>query len=965
MKRFSFLLLIVAACTLQVNALLPQMWDFGAQQFSGYQNMLSEAEINSWFDVEPGTTNVNVENINASDSCNFRFDGGGKNNHRLRTTNEDLTCYDRKSLKDGDGNVYTGYIYSNAGSNPNVFIEQEFEAGDKIEYYVGSNGGAEKYVFQSPSGVQVEGEYTAAAKIEKLTFYAGETGKYRLFGRDEKLVVARIVRTPAQKGGFEGKVVAPKSIPDSYKLVFTNTATGKSDSVAPQLDNYDIDVLSIGYEYAISLANANGYVVVTENPVALNETSQHLDIEIKAVSLSTISGKIAGLPTEELSIVEFEFTIPDDRLYQPEYYINRQTGEYNMVLETNAEYGIDPLYVNDYEMDIKTISVEGDITDYDLKFAGKPRYHITIEPTPSEMTEYLAESEFVFTNLNEKGYVYKFIGLKEITLRDGVYSVVVNLINIPLSDVSQMLTSNLVVNGADVTKVIDFEIKGESISYDYTSELYVEPSAFEEGAVMLPDDKLRFATINEALDAVRHMNRSNDQRVTIFIEPGNYEEMLKIDMNSITLRNMSSSPSTALKNGGVDIEDNAVRITGYYGCGYSYASMGKDYFWDARTLQVNKENGYPSTVNQGGTSTSYWNSVVLVSAKDFEAYDIIFENSFNQYISKKESEDVVYEIEGASKGVRPIDSGNTDVQKRSFRERACAIAFTKTADRAYMENCRVIGRQDAIYGDQGARVAIQGGSLMGACDYIFGGMTLVCNETELEMLVTNDGNDVTYITAAKQDNGVRGYLFNKCHVTSAKPEVDMIESAFAKPGYWGRPWSTTAETVFFNTIVDSCLNTGYSGRSLINADGWNNGLTASGSPRSYEYNTQECVDNSAKRLSWGTVLTEPVLPDGTKITLFNFTKGKDDWDPFREQISSIQTIDDTELGITVFAANNILTIGADTSEWETTQCIIYDISGRQIINQTINAATSLYLDNGIYIVSLQCKGKNQISKVRI
>lgn len=964
MKRIAFFTLFIAAVALQVNAQLPQVWDLGAQQLSDCQNMLSEAEINSWFDVEPGSTNINVSDINASDSCNFRFDGGGKTNHRLRTTNEALTCYDRKSLKDADGNVYSGYIYSNAGSNPNVFIEQNFEAGDKIEYYVGSNGGAETYVFQSPSGVQVEGNYTAAAKIEKLTFYVGETGKHRIFGKDEKLVVARIVRTPALKGGFEGKVVAPKSIPDTYQLVFTNTATGHADSVAPQLDDYKIEGLSVGYEYAISLANANGYIVTTENPVALNETSQKLDIEIKGVSLSTVSGKIDGLTENELSIVEFEFTRPADKIYQPEYYIDRQTGEYNMVLETNVEYAIDPLYVNDYEMTISTIKVEGDVADFALKFVEKPRYNITIKPTGLDL-EFLSESEFVFTNLNEKGYVYKFTGPKDITLRDGVYNVVVNLINVPLPEVSQLLTSNLVVNGADVTKIIDFEVSDDPISYDYMPEIYVEPSSFGEGAVILPDLKLRFATINEALDAVRHMNRGNDQRVTIFIEPGNYEEMLKIDLNNITLRNASLTPSNALKNGGVDIDDNAVRITGYYGCGYSYASMGKDFFWDARTLQVNKENGYASTVNQGGTSSSYWNAVVLVSAKDFEAYDIIFENSFNQYISKKESEDVVYEIEGASKGTRPTEAGNTDVQKRSFRERACAIAFTKTADRAYLENCRVVGRQDAIYGDQGARVAIQGGALMGACDYIFGGMTLVCNETELEMLVTNDGNDVTYITAAKQDAGVRGYLFNKCHVTSAKPEIDMVETAYAKPGYWGRPWSPNAETVFFNTIVDSCLNTAYSGRSLINAEGWNNGLTSSGSPRSYEYGTQECVDNSDKRIAWGVVLTEPVLTDGTKISLFNFTKGKDDWNPFQEDISGIQTVSETELDITVVAADNILTIGRNMSDMETTQCTIYDISGRQIMSQTINAATSIYLSNGIYIVNLQRNSKSQTVKIRI
>ena len=304
-------------------------------------------------------------------------------------------------------------------------------------------------------------------------------------------------------------------------------------------------------------------------------------------------------------------------------------------------------------------------------------------------------------------------------------------------------------------------------------------------------------------------------------------------------------------------------------------------------MAVNKENGYFSTVNAGGASTTHWNSTVVVYGKNFCAEGIIFENSYNQYISQKESEDVVEVI--ATLPARPTTAGSTAVQARNYRERACALAFAKGSDRGYIKNCRIVGRQDALYGDNDVRVAVEGGILNGACDYIFGGMTLAVKKAELAMLVTSDNNDVAYITASKTDSGKRGYLFYECSVTSAEPEVDMTETTPAKPGYWGRPWSSNAETVFFRTKV------GKNGTaSLIAPAGWNNGLVSSGSSRSYEFATEEesGVDNSANRVSWATVLQTATLPDNTEITLFNFTKGSDNWQPFSEDPEGFESVKD-------------------------------------------------------------------------
>ena len=73
-----------------------------------------------------------------------------------------------------------------------------------------------------------------------------------------------------------------------------------------------------------------------------------------------------------------------------------------------------------------------------------------------------------------------------------------------------------------------------------------------------------YQTINSALAAVRAMTRPNKERVKIMIDPGNYEEMPVIDVDSVSFINAASKPNINLTNQGVDIDPNAVRITSYY-----------------------------------------------------------------------------------------------------------------------------------------------------------------------------------------------------------------------------------------------------------------------------------------------------------------------------------------------------------------------------------------------------------------
>ena len=401
--------------------------------------------------------------------------------------------------------------------------------------------------------------------------------------------------------------------------------------------------------------------------------------------------------------------------------------------------------------------------------------------------------------------------------------------------------------------------------------------------------------ISPAIDSARTVYAASGERTTICLEPGNYEGALTIDVPGLRLVNASRRPSIALQNGGVDIDQQAVRITSYYGHGYQYASMG-------------------DTFNYGGKRTRRWNASVLVTAPDFYAEGIIFENSFNQYISAAEAADTLTIITASepigmfpmvrpgdrtsfnypapsplpasgagefgrdrtSMGmpVRPKTIGSTEVQQKRFIERAAASSFTESATNAVLRNCRCVGHQDVLYGDQGASVYVDGGILQGGVDFIFGGLMLAVRRATIVINVSDEKGDRCYITASRNDpDGThetadkygnpapganpRGMLFYRCHIRFAT--TDELVHPGTTPAYLARPWRWWGETVWaYTTWDEGCLA----------PEAWHTGLTkGTPCPYSYEYRSQ---DRSVGRPDWVTVLRRPRLPDGTRITPRNW-----------------------------------------------------------------------------------------------
>lgn len=1044
---------------LAVTVTLTDVWDFGATQLdvNNYNNLLNETIINSWYDsaITPGTSGINMPtsfNVGA-------LSWVGNSGDRLRTTNTNLTRFDGNiaSVANYLGRVYCNGTPNSSGGVPtNRFMRMTLDEDDEVTVISRTDAaGSMTFINENNPTLQTDNQIVTSTSgaVTEAKFVAKNAGTFKIYSSDGKASFYRILRKPAIYTTVSGNIdlSLATGIPSNYAIVYTNSA-GKSLTSQMNANNtYNVN-LPIGYSYEISLVDANGYIITSGTTLDLTSVLTPTftnNITILQVTLFEVTGSITGLGTDisDLSLA-YVANPANNTVYVPTPVINATNATYSVFLEANIEYTINANGVNDYDLTTNTITIPASNSTAAINFALKPVYDITIA-TIGLTAAQESNLQLSFANLNESGYVYNFNSITGITLRDGTYSISANgLNNFP---VELALTSNLVVNGANVSKNLTFDPvtiwpfndqvitnatpsykgllftgnvsnsigqghligqpggsvqvpvnPGEKISIDYyyaanftieggstintvnstnttsvtdnveytytgTTAGYVT-IAFA-GTTYFTEIKIGgsipyspiitvgvnkdYQTINAALGAVSNMVRTATDRVTIMIDPGNYEEMLVINEPLVTLKNASLTPSTAILNAGVDIDPNAVRITSYYGHGYTYYSMNSDQKWNQDVLTVNTQNGYPSyqNVGAGTTNGSYWNATVVVGADGFEAEHIIFENSFNQYISNKESQDTVVMWTTGSPGARPTNAGNTSVQNKSFVERAAAIAIKNNIQKTILNKCRVVGRQDSFFGGSNSRVAVYKGDMMGAVDYIFGGMDVVFYQSNLSMNISDASNDVSYITAAQQSSG-RGYLMYECTITSAQPGIETASTYRAKPGYFGRPWAAnTSEVVFYNTSIETSNAPSFEGNSLIMPLGWLNTLNGT-SPGMYEYGTTELsgVNNSSVRAPWATLLTNPVLNDGTPITTLNFTQGNDGWDPFPALIANdalSNNYHQSNSSVNVFSYSSNIVISNVKS---TTAIDIYSINGAKVTSFETTTDTSIDMKPGFWIV---------------
>jgi pectin methylesterase-like acyl-CoA thioesterase len=728
--------------------------------------------------------------------------------------------------------------------------------------------------------------------------------------------------------------------------------------------------LEANVPYTITATGINDFELLSNTITATATTVSNLDFTAKPVYPVTIT--TTGLTTTQINALTLTFTNLNESGYSytfaPGAAINLRNGTYTVSYTGLDTYAVQAGLISNVKVNSAPVTKT-------IAFSPVSVWSFEDKTITTSTTAYkgmlFAGTAATISNQIASGHLLAKTGgiIKIPVVADGdkvtisyYYSANFNIEGgtaITTTSGSTAIVENVVYtyNAATATNLgfVTLNMLGSNYT-TYFPEIKIGSTTAYTSPITVGTDKT-YKTINDALTAVSNMNRTATDRVVIMIDPGNYEEMLTITQANVTLKNAATTPSIALSNKGVDIDANAVRITSYYGHGVAYYSMAADQKWHADVLAVNKENGYMSYSNAGAGTTngSYWNATVAINANGFQADNIIFENSFNQYVSKKESEDIMVLLFDNKGGVRPTAIGSTDVQNKSFVERAAAIAIFNNIDKVILNKCRVIGRQDSFYGGTGARVAVYKGEMMGGTDYIFGGMNATFYKSNLVMNTSDVSSDVSYITAAQQATG-RGFLMYECKVTTAIPGTETASAYRSKPGYFGRPWAaTTSEVVFYNTTIETSDFTGYEGQSLIMPIGWNNSLGGT-SPKMYEYGTIENsgVNNGASRATWATLLATPTLTDGTTITTFNFTKGADNWDPFLSLIAADNALGTNKYqvnsSVNAYAYKNNIVVSNVKSK---TKVLVYGINGALVKSFETNADTNFDLKAGVWIIVLK------------
>lgn len=767
----------------------------------------------------------------------------------------------------------------------------------------------------------------------------------------------------------------------------TGTITGLDDSISNLVLKYTPDVsankvfvpeptidvnaktyavvLEPNVTYTITAEGVNDFTIPL-NTITIGNTDTAVDIAFNSKTVYNVAISASSLNTIQLEKLSLTFTNLNETGYTYSFSdissVKLRDGVYSVGYDGLDEYPLELALTSN-------LTVAGNNTTKDLIFKPVTNWSFD-DKVITSATPFYRGLEFTGAVKNEIGKGHLSCATDDtitVPLNPGEKMIITYYYaaNFSIDEGSQIITESGSTSTFETTEFIYSGTSAGSATITFAAASYITNIAVETAVaytdiITVGTDK-DYQTINAALNAIASMNRPNNQRVTVMIDPGNYEEMVVINNKNITLKNASSSPSIALTNKGVDIDAEAVRITSYYGYGYHYYSQGTDNKWNAEVLAINKANGsQPYSNVSGSTNGSYWNATMVVYSDGFIADNIIIENSFNQYISKKESEDVVV-LGNGNKGVRPITLGSTAVQDRSFVERAAAIGIANNTDKVILNNCRIVGRQDSFYGGSGSRVVVYKGAMMGAVDYIFGGMTAVFYKTDFVLNTSDVSSDAAYITAAQQSSG-RGFLMYECTVKSTIPGVETASVNSAKPGYFGRPWlASTSEVVFYNTTIDESSFPENIGQSLISPLGWTNTLGGE-SNLMYEYGTIEKasgIDNSTNRASWSTLLSTPTLTDGTAITTFNFTKGNDDWDPIKElNTLSVSATDLQKNTVKVKAYNNRIYITNVTSK---TNVKIYSITGAIIKSFVTKIDTNFGFKNGLWIISLENKdGKRNL-----
>lgn len=723
-------------------------------------------------------------------------------------------------VKDDTTKVKYEQLCSNAATDRPVYIGSA-DSGYSVQM---------KTTTQSVTVDDITGYIVEKEGQKYLPVISGGDVKVRTMTLTEYNPIINVTVTGTVANAAENGITEIKfdSLTDSSAKTVTAQvdSNGKYSVVLKRVNGsakYEVSISAVGFKIN-DTDNGNILELTGEDATAVK------DFEAVADAVATVSGSIMGIPADAVKgTVSVKFVPDNSKLSTIEVDVKAQTdGSYsfsNVSINSSSNYSVVLGGVDDYEVTEKLNKAAGDYTDVKIAATQRAKVNVsgkfvTSDDKASDVTK------ITFTNKSDSSYSYSFDvtgdGYKA-QLRAGEYDT---------SVVSEKYTAydHVSVGSADVLNDVYLETEADTSPVEYQAEVKVGKGQ-------------QFETITDAVKYIGRMTRTTE-RVTITLTDALYREQVMVDTPYVTISSEAGST-----------------ITWYYGSGYTYYSADMNgYYSEARAVDK-----YEKGV-EIGMGTGHWGATVnvLPTATAFRSEGVIYESSFNRYMTTEEVADGVGKGGDNSK-VDRSKATDADIKLYKNKERACVIFIE--ADQSEFKDCQFLSSQDTMFtGNNTEHTYFKNCVIEGTTDYICGDGSAVFDGCTLSMYGYGDKAASGSIIVASKALSQLGYLFNNCKVV--KTSYPGINNGITKT-YFARPWRADSKVVFLNTEVEDANTIAPAGfTSMSNV--------TPAKAKYYEYNTHLADGTKVSTSSRAAGVNKMTDEEASAVKLEDYFEG---WTP--------------------------------------------------------------------------------------
>ena len=723
-------------------------------------------------------------------------------------------------VKDDTTKVKYEQLCSNAATDRPVYIGSA-DSGYSVQM---------KTTTQSVTVDDITGYIVEKEGQKYLPVISGGDVKIRTMALTEYNPIINVTVTGTVANAAENGITEIKfdSLTDSSAKTVTAQvdSNGKYSVVLKRVNGsakYEVSISAVGFKIN-DTDNGNILELTGENATAVK------DFEAVADAVATVSGSIMGIPADAVKgTVSVKFVPDNSKLSTIAVDVKAETdGSYsfsNVSINSSSNYSVVLGGVDDYEVTEKLNKAAGDYTDVQIAATQRAKVNVsgkfvTSDDKASDVTK------ITFTNKSDSSYSYSFDvtgdGYKA-QLRAGEYDT---------SVVSEKYTAydHVSVGSADVLNDVYLETEADTSPVEYQAEVKVGKGQ-------------QFETITDAVKYIGRMTRTTE-RVTITLTDALYREQVMVDTPYVTISSEAGST-----------------ITWYYGSGYTYYSADMNgYYSEARAVDK-YEKGVAI-----GMGTGHWGATVnvLPTATAFRSEGVIYESSFNRYMTTEEVEDGVGKGGDNSK-VDRSKATDADIKLYKNKERACVIFIE--ADQSEFKDCQFLSSQDTMFtGNNTEHTYFKNCVIEGTTDYICGDGSAVFDGCTLSMYGYGDKAASGSIIVASKALSQLGYLFNNCKVV--KTSYPGINKGITKT-YFARPWRADSKVVFLNTEVEDANTIAPAGfTSMSNV--------TPAKAKYYEYNTHLADGTKVSTSSRAAGVNKMTDEEASAVKLEDYFEG---WTP--------------------------------------------------------------------------------------